>query len=364
MARQCLAAAALATAVLTTASCVAFVPYDLQPLPSAPAAPDLSQRSRLVFVVVGDSGRGNEAQHAVGRLMQAVCAALSCDFAIAPGDLIYDRGVHLQRPGQAWDPQFASKFEAPFRGVTFPFWSVPGNHDWGTLGSVQAEIDYTNASETWRMPFNHFPIERLPAWIRIYGLDTVLIDEAASRPDERAEADQQLADAKAYLCDGGATPAWRLAFGHHPLYSSGQHGREANNLTNLRQRLGGLIETCRVQVYFAGHEHMQELLQVSGPTARPGLAFVQVIQGAGSEARTNDRPLPETGVTTWGVKREPGFGLVQVDRERMTVEYYGTRSSPRPDGRTPVPFLAFSLQPEGVSTLQRLERVNRPTGLH
>ncbi|MEZ5294327.1 MAG: metallophosphoesterase [Vicinamibacterales bacterium] len=362
MARRCLAAVAVAAAVLTTAACVGFVPYDLEALPSAPAPPDLSQRSRLVFVVVGDSGRGNDAQRAVGQLMQTVCAALSCDFAIAPGDLIYERGVHLQREGQAWDPQFTSKFEAPFGGLTFPFWSVPGNHDWATPGSVQAEINYTNASDRWRMPFNHFPIERLPAWIRIYGLDTVLIDEAASRPDERVEADQQLADAKAYLCGGDATPTWRLAFGHHPLYSSGQHGREANNLANLRRRLGGLIEACNVQVYFAGHEHMQELLRVSGPTARPALAFVQVIQGAGSEARTNDRPQPETGVTTWGVKREPGFGLVQVDREQMTVEYYGTRSSPRSDGRAPAPILAFSLRPESVSTLQLLERVTRPTG--
>jgi hypothetical protein len=248
-----------------------------------------------------------------------------CDFAVAPGDLIYDNGVS----GVA-DDRFRKRFEEPFQPLgNLPFWSVPGNHDWHRSGSVQAEIDYTARSERWRMPFFHFAVPGLPAWLHLYGVDTAVIDDlkraaGADRAALEALRGKQIEAARGALC---GKPGWRLLFGHHPVYSSGQHGRDdppAGVAPMMREALEPLIRDCRVQVYLAGHDHMQEHLRVDSP------AYHQVIQGAGSEVRDNEAPFTAAGVKSEFLARKYGFALVTATAQRMKVEFFGFASGGGP----------------------------------
>src|SRR5688572_24159997 len=52
-----------------------------------PAVPEVR------FVVMGDTGEGNDGQHRVADAIAAKCAADGCDFVVLLGDNIYDEGV-------------------------------------------------------------------------------------------------------------------------------------------------------------------------------------------------------------------------------------------------------------------------------
>jgi len=245
-----------------------------------------------------------------------------CDFALVTGDLIYNTGVRGVN-----DPKFSSHFEVPFEKLRqLPMWSVPGNHDWYRPGSVQAEINYTTAKTGWRMPFNHFAVPGLPEWLHIYGLDTAIADDLNRGNSEQKAVLSELVElqrqaVRETLC---AKPGWRFLFGHHPIYSSGQHGRDDGPdgvAPGIREALEGIIQDCKVQAYFAGHDHLQEHL-----VAEPG-PFHQIIQGAASEVRKSDRPFTLPGtlpkVERTFLARKFGFALVTVSRQAAEVEFYG-----------------------------------------
>jgi hypothetical protein len=53
------------------------------------------------------------------------------------------------------DPQFASKFEKPYRELGIPLFAILGEHDWGRKEKMcnrQAQIDDTKHSSLWPMP--------------------------------------------------------------------------------------------------------------------------------------------------------------------------------------------------------------------
>jgi len=52
---------------------------------------------------------------------------------------------------------------------------------------------------------------------------------------------------------------WRIAFFHHPLYSSGQHARESRDV--IRPALEAALVRNKVNVVFSGHEHLYERVQ-------------------------------------------------------------------------------------------------------
>jgi hypothetical protein len=54
----------------------------------------------------------------------------------------------------------------------------------------------------------------------------------------------------------GAGTKWRIAFFHHPLYSSGEHASESRDV--IRPALEPMLLRNKVEVVFAGHEHLYE----------------------------------------------------------------------------------------------------------
>ncbi|MBU0499391.1 MAG: metallophosphoesterase [Gammaproteobacteria bacterium] len=250
----------------------------------------------FVFAVFGDTGMGGRGQHQVAQAMHRVCQERGCRFTLLVGDNIYDSGV-----SSVGDSQFLTKFERPYAIFgDYPFYLIPGNHDWD--GDVQAQIDYSSRSTRWRMPHFHYPVPDLPPWLSIYGLDTVRMDQG------------QVEAARNHLC---GRPGWRILFGHYPIFSNGSHG----DSSRMIRRLLPLIQECKVQAYFAGHDHHQEHISAPG--------FDAFIQGAGASVRrvrTRSGPERNRGLQRFAAAKT-GFAVVEVSPALMKVDFYDAQGA-------------------------------------
>jgi tartrate-resistant acid phosphatase type 5 len=327
-------AGAIGLVLLSACQTYTHLAAKLEPVDVSSAVKDLSAADEVLFLIIGDTGRGNQTQKDVGDAMDKVCVQrrpVGCDFALVAGDLIYGKGVHDKD-----DPQFVSKFEEPFAALEgLPMWSVPGNHDWQQENSVQGQIDRSRHTgrdiPRWLMPFNHYSVPGLPAWLTVYGLDTTIIHDLHGA--QGADLDSltlasrlEVEAAKTALC---GRAGWRLLFGHHPVYSSGPHGQEMDGANASqkgfkglapvihRELIAPLITACKVQVYLAGHDHHQEWLHSTKEN------FYQVIQGAVAEVRAANGPFSVPDVVSHREEcRGPGFGLATATRTALKVDFY------------------------------------------
>jgi tartrate-resistant acid phosphatase type 5 len=271
----------------------------LQPIAPQVLAPYLHPRDPartvVTFVALGDMGNGSSAQRDVAHAMWRVCQQEGCDFVLGLGDNIYPSSV-----SSVHDPAFQANFEQPyahFHGLDF--WMILGNHDWRhLLTGAHAQIAYTLQSERWRLPYVHYAIPFLPAWLHIYGVDTSLLEAVVGVP--------QLHAAQAALC---GQPGWRLLFGHYPTRSTGAAGHSASWL--VRDTLESLIRTCQIQVYFAGHDHHQAHLDGGG--------YQEIIEGAGGGALT---PIQVGGSQLRFGRATHGFAWVRVTAAQLTIRFY------------------------------------------
>jgi hypothetical protein len=270
------------------------------------AVADHRGASELRLLVFGDSGTGDETQRRAGRLMARVCRELGgCDLALTTGDNVYPAGVRPARNGTP-DRRFHERFERAYEPLgRLDFWMIPGNHDWYTRGSVDAQVRYGRSSLRWRMPSHDYAVPLLPPWLHVYGLDTTAL--------ARGRDDAQLERAAEALCGGAG---WRLLVGHHPVYSSGRHSDARGADPRMESRLVPLIERCAVQLYLAGHDHHQE--HVRAP------AFDQIVEGAAARPRGLGRPKRWTaGVGSLVAADRLGFAILEVDPERLRVRLFG-----------------------------------------
>ena len=297
-------------AMALLSGCGAQVPATFDPAPPRLSLTDLrfddlTHKDKVVVLVFGDSGTGSDDQYAVGRRMAEICEDAACDLALMLGDNFYQRGVRPQDDGR-WDENFERKFEAPYRGLgPLTFWAVAGNHDWfGGRASVDTEIAYSLHSDRWRMPAYDYAIPGLPAWLRVYALDTVILDQGPNIG--------QLERAGRWLC---GSSGWRILMGHHPVYSTGQHGGRTGTIDFMERALGPIIDRCDVQLYLAGHDHHQEHLSAEG--------FDQLIQGAAGRLRSlSGRKADSPARQRFGASRF-GFATLAFTREAVDITFYG-----------------------------------------
>lgn len=262
------------------------------------------------FVVLGDTGEGNDRQRKVAAQIKAKCERDGCDFAILLGDNIYDAGVE-----STFDSQWETKFEEPFRNVNMPFYAVLGNHDNGgfltqwlgdLFGGAGAEFErgdfqvaYTQYSTKFRMPGRTYDFVAGPA--HFFGLDSN--DMVWSRLNDDAEARTQIQMDDFPGRIDGSTATWKIAMAHHPYISNGRHG-DAGEYEGLEEGITDLVAAegwlgdlsgvvtgdgvkealddivCdRVDLFLAGHDHNRQWLL---PTANcPKTTFI--VSGAGAK---------------------------------------------------------------------------------
>ena len=289
-------------------SCAGFQLQDPTPLPSV----DFTQHSaddELVVLVLGDTGKKGLAQLQVGEHSARTCEALGCDLALFLGDNLYETGAEspLSR-------KFRMLYERPFAGHgQLESWVVMGNHDW--LRSAQAQIDYTNRSERWRMPDLHYSVPGLPEWVTVYGWDSELL----RRWTDSAGSTVMLQEMEAELCEG---EGWKIAFAHHPLRSSGLHGLHPTELIPLQDTVEPIFERCGVDLALGGHDHHLE--HIDGPT------YDQVISGSGSKTRPlcTDPGAIEGRCAKVGTEGQHfilsshGYAILRVTPEELEVSFY------------------------------------------
>lgn len=160
------------------------------------------------------------------------------DFAITLGDNFYPDG--MLSPS---DPRWRTLWEELYSPLGIPFYATLGNHDWHASDSPAAEILYSGQSRIWRMPSPYYTFTA--GFAQFFALDTNDFSEA-----QAMWLDGELARSQA---------RWKIVYGHHPIYSAGQHG----DTKQLIERLLPLLKD-RADIYLAGHDHDLQHLKPEG----------------------------------------------------------------------------------------------------
>jgi len=264
----------------------------------------VAKKQQLHLVALGDFGSGNVHQAAVAHAMVKRNESQPFDLGISLGDNFYRCGVRSDR-----DSLWKLRWEDLYTPLGIPFYASLGNHDYGhppiicpqQKSSPDAEIAYSEHSQSWKMPARYYTFAAGPA--RFFAIDTEgwsvaqfdWLKEALARPEK----------------DSGVR--WRIVYGHHPMYTSGVHLNE-RRIAVLRRELAPLFKENKVDLYIAGHDHDMEHLRADG--------IEYLICGAGgAQLRRVRRPQPQS------VFHDTTFGFldITIDERSLTAAFLNTR---------------------------------------
>jgi predicted phosphodiesterase len=240
----------------------------------APASAALDVRLPLKsgstrFLVLGDTGTGDRPEFEVGQRADTYRQKVGFDFSLLLGDNIYGP----ERP-----QEYVKRFEMPFKSLIdagVKFYATLGNHD--------------DPNQRFYKPFN-MNGERYYTYsrgnIRFFVLDSNYLDR------------KQLDWFEKELKSSGSD--WKMAYFHHPLYSSGAaHGSEVD----LRTLLEPLFVKYGMNVVFAGHEHFYERIK-----PQKGVYYFT----AGGAAKLREGNITRTDLTQVGFDTDRSFMIVEV----------------------------------------------------
>ena len=218
------------------------------------------------------------------RVIQFGLAATPRAAVLALGDNVYERGTAAEY-ARCYGPTWGR-----FKERTYP---TPGNHEYATPGAAGYFAYFGKAAGR-----GYYSVQ-LGAW-HVISLDSNLKGEAHLA---------QLAWLKRDLAASGARCT--LAYWHHPLYSSGGHGREP-----IMRDAWELLYRAGAEIVLSGHDHNYERFRPQDANGRRDMeqGIRQFVVGTGgayltpllltvknSEVRDNSRTgvlklvLGETG---------------------------------------------------------------------
>jgi predicted MPP superfamily phosphohydrolase len=229
------------------------------------------------FAAMGDMGTGDKPQYEIGALMSEVRGSFKYDFVIMLGDNLYGS----QKPND-----FITKFETPYKPLLdggVKFYAALGNHDQQT----------NRFYKPWNMNGERY-YTYTKKFVRFFVLDSDYLD--------RKQLDWVENELK------NSTDEWKIAYFHHPLYSSGgRHGSE----TDLRVVLEPLFMKYNVNAVFSGHDHVYERI-------KPQHDIYYFVSGSGGQLRAGD--LRKTDLTAAGYDQDQTFMLVEIDNDAMSIQ--------------------------------------------
>jgi calcineurin-like phosphoesterase family protein len=214
------------------------------------------------FAVIGDSGRGDDPQREVAARMVAWRQRFPFTFVLMLGDNIY--------PPHAAD-DYQKKFEEPYRALLdagVSFHAAIGNHD------EPDEINYKGFNMEGRRYYTFRQGERSLKGLAGAGARFFALDSRSFDRDQLAWLRTELKD---------SSSRWKIAYFHHPLYTSGRYQAGARA---LRGALEPILVEGDADVVLSGHEHFYERL-----VPQRGIAYF-ISGGAGSLRRGDIRPSP------------------------------------------------------------------------
>jgi hypothetical protein len=275
-------------AVLVLAALTALL---LAPPAAAPQAPPAGDAYGLPlkdgsvrFAVIGDTGRGDQPQYETAQAFWKAHARFPYDFVIMMGDNMY---------GSDSPADFVNKFEKPYKPILdagIKFYASLGNHDnpnqrFYKLFNMGGEKYYTFRGSAGGLS------KVTQGGVRFFALDSNYVD----RP--------QLEWLTKELAASGSD--WKIAFFHHPLYSSG--GTHGSSL-ETRATLEPIFVKNDVHVVFAGHDHFYERI-------KPQQGIIHFVVGAGGSLRKGD--IRKTDMTDKGFDTDYSFMLVEIVGDDM-----------------------------------------------
>jgi predicted phosphodiesterase len=271
------AAVACAMGPMAAQSAAPAAAQAAQAAPGAPASVDLkvpNKKGTVKFGVIGDNGTGEREQYEIGEQLTKIQTTFPFDFVIMLGDNLY---------GSQNPRDFVKKFEDPYKALLardVKFYAALGNHD------NQENRFY----KPWNMNGERFYTFKKDR-VRFFVLDTDYLDQP-----QRQWIERQLRE---------STDDWKIAYFHHPLYSSAAaHGSQ----TDLKLILEPLFVKYGVNVVFTGHDHVYERI-------KPQQGIYYFVEGSSGKLRPGD--LRKTGLTEVGNDRDQSFMIVEVDDNEL-----------------------------------------------
>jgi hypothetical protein len=242
-----------------------------------------NDKDSVKFAVIGDTGTGGSAQYQIAKLLSDARGRFPYEFVIMLGDNMY---------GSEGPSDFVKKFETPYKPILdagVKFYASLGNHD--------------DAAQRFYRPFN-MDGKRFYSFrkgdVEFFVLDTTYLSPA------------QVEWVKDELT--GSDAKWKIAYMHHPLYSSGEkHGSE----TDLRALLEPLFIANGVDVVFAGHEHFYERL-------KPQNGIYYITQGGSAKLRKGNIRTGSS-LTAKGFDTDNSFTLVEIVKDQLYFETISRR---------------------------------------
>ena len=247
---------------------------------NAPSTPPLSltlpnKEGDVRFLVVGDTGTGSHQQEQLAQIMLRYRQMFPFEFVLMLGDNMY---------GGEKAVDYKTKFENVYRPLLdqkVKFYAALGNHD----DSNQRFYEFFNmeGQEYYRFTKGN---------VSFYSLNSNYMDKKQiDWFNDKLAAD---------------TSTWKIAYFHHPPYSSGgAHGSD----TKLREIVEPIFIKYGVDVVFAGHEHFYERI-------KPQKGIYYFISGSGGKLRKGD--IKEGSLlTAKAYDTDMSFMLIEVDDNQM-----------------------------------------------
>ena len=231
-------------------------------------------RGGTVFVMMGDGGSGDQPQQDVAKAMLTYFnTAHRFGFVLMLGDNLYD-------------DDYTNEFSRPYKALIdlgVKFYATLGNHD------RDLEIHFK--------PFNMGDQDR-------YAFDQGNARFVTLNSNHPADPLQIKWLDTVYA---GAETKWKIAFFHHPLYSSGEHAAESRDV--IRPALEGALVRNHVNVVLSGHEHLYERI-------KPQQGIQYFVSGGGGRNLFHFHPseFDEMGIS------EHHFMIAEIDGDRMFFE--------------------------------------------
>jgi Calcineurin-like phosphoesterase len=257
-----------------------------RPVPAqAPAEPAVALPNKpgsFKFAVLGDFGTGDKTQYQLAEQMAALHQRFKYEIVVLVGDNLYGP----ERP-----QDFARKFELPYKPLLdagVKFYASLGNHD-----------------------------AREQRYYKLFNMDGKLYYTFSPKPNIRffvVESTYPVPEQIQWL-EGelkASTSDWKIAYFHHPLYSSGdRHGSDLR----LRDLLEPLFLKYNVSVVLTGHDHFYERVK-----PQKGIAYFVV--GSGGQLRKGNIDK-SSGITAKGFDTDLAFMAAEIAGDEM---YFNTLS--------------------------------------
>jgi 3',5'-cyclic AMP phosphodiesterase CpdA len=223
------------------------------------------------FGVLGDFGTGDRTQYELADQMAKLRGRFKYDTVILTGDNLYGS----ERP-----QDFVKKFEKPYKPLLdagVKFYASLGNHD------AREQRYYKLFNMDGKLYYSFSP----QADIKFFALESTYPE-----PEQIKWLENELKSSGS---------KWKIAFFHHPLYSSGErHGSDIR----LRQVLEPLFLQHNVSLVLNGHDHFYERVKPQN-----GIAYFVV--GSGGKLRGGNIDT-STGLTAKGFDDDLAFMAAEI----------------------------------------------------